>query len=328
VWRTWMRMDARPRERQQFAYGCEEFGRLTRVLVHTPGDALGLVDARNHRQWLFDEVPDVEAFREEHAAYCRLLEARGVEVLYLADHVRENTGLMDRLPNLVYLHDIAVITGRGAVLSKMIWPARQGEEVVLREALGDLGIPVWIDFRRPEDAFEGCLLLSLDALLVAHTERHTSGAISSFIERASEVFDDVILVDIPKARRFMHPDTVFNRIDVDLALAYLPAFEKTTLFSRGTAREVDFQVYMNGRGVELLEVSDSEQQRLACTFVPLEPGVIFHYDTALDPATVRSLERRGVELIFVHPRALRAGGGSLRCMTLRLHRETAGGVRS
>ena len=77
---------------------------------------------------------------------------------------------------------------------------------------------------------------------------------------------------------------------------------------------------MRSRGVEIIPVSDSEQARLACSFVPLEPGVIFHYDTALDGPTQRELARRGVELISFHPEAMVAGGGSLRCLTLRLWR--------
>jgi arginine deiminase len=304
-------------------YGCEEFDRLRSVLVHTPSDELRLIDESNFGQWLFDRVPDVEAFIEEHQRYCALLRAHGVEVIQLADHVVENAGMMSRLPNLTYLHDTAVISSHGAILSRMHLPARQGEEVVVREALEDLGIPTWVEFDEPGDGFEGCLLLSPDTILVAHTERHTRSAINKFIEQAARHFREVVFVDIPRARRFMHPDTIFNRVDHDLALAYLPAFEKTFLFRGGKVTEMDFADFMSGKGVELIEVSDSEQERLACTFVPLEPGVIFHYDTALSPGTAGKLAARGVEIIGFHPEAMTAGGGSLRCLTLRLLRAPA-----
>ncbi|MEW5802089.1 MAG: arginine deiminase family protein [bacterium] len=75
------------------------------------------------------------------------------------------------------------------------------------------------------------------------------------------------------------------------------------------------------KGVEIINVSDSEQQRLACTFVPLHCRAIIHYDTALDMKTQKLLTKRGIEIITLHPEALTAGGGSLRCLTLRLHRE-------
>ncbi len=85
--------------------------------------------------------------------------------------------------------------------------------------------------------------------------------------------------------------------------------------------KIDFAEHMQRKGVELINISDSEQMRLACSFVPLQPGVIFHYDTALDRETQILLARKGVEVIFFHPEALLAGGGSLRCITLRLRRE-------
>ena len=58
---------------------------------------------------------------------------------------------------------------------------------------------------------------------------------------------------------------------------------------------------MREKGVKIISVSDSEQSRLACSFVPLESGTIFHYDTALDQKTRKNLESEGVEIIPFHP---------------------------
>ncbi len=314
-------MDLQARHRNH-SFGCDALGRLTRVMVHRPGAELEIINRSNYRAWLFDGVPDVAAFRAEHEAYSELLRSCGVEVLELADHVAHAAEKLAHLPNITYLHDVAVVSNRGALLSSMAWAGRRDEHLVVREALENLGIPIFWAFDDPQDAFEGCLLLSPQTILVAETERHNPLSIHKFIARALSAFDEVIYVKIPKARRFMHPDTVYNRITDRLALAYLPALEAAWLYRRDRIEPVDFPALMRARGIELLNVSDSEQQRLACSFVPLEPGVIFHYDTALDPATRRELSRRGIEIIPFHPRALRAGGGSLRCLTLRLHRAT------
>jgi arginine deiminase len=304
-------------------FGCDSLGRLTRVMVHRPGEELKIINGANYRDWLFDTVPDVARFREEHDAYCELLRSYGVEVLELADCIADAPARLANLPNITYMHDIAVISNRGAILSRMAWAGRRDEHLVVREALESVGIPIFSAFDDPQDAFEGCLLLSPQTILVAETERHSPLSIRKFIIRALSAFDEVIYVKIPKARRFMHPDTVYNRITDRLALVYLPAIEVSHLWRKHAVQLVDFREFMQARGIELVNVSDAEQQRLACSFVPLEPGVIFHYDTALDPATRRALSRRGVEIIPFHPHALRAGGGSLRCLTLRLHR-TAG----
>jgi len=311
----------RESERNGIPFGCEEFGRLTTVLLHRPGPELRLVNSQNHRQWLFDRVPDIGRLVEEHDRYRELLISHGVEVLELSDHIDDHHELISRMPNLMYLHDTAVISSKGAIVSSMAWEARRNEETVVREALVNLGIPVLMEFDDPQDAFEGCLLLSPETVLVAETERHSRASIEKFVRSALAVFREVIYVDVPKARRFMHPDTIYNRVSLDLALAYLPALKASYLYSNGGVEKVDFAEFMHHRGVEVISVSDSEQLRLACSFVPLEPGVIVHYDTALDKETLALLARKGVDAVFLHPEAMTAGGGSLRCVTLRLHRE-------
>jgi len=302
-------------------YGCEELGRLTRVMMHRPGRELELINHENYRQWLFDRVPNIDRFIEEHDRYRELLVSYGVKVLELTDYVNEHCRLTTRMPNLTYLHDSAVISSKGAILSSMAWEGRKNEEVVVREALTNLGIPIFIEFDDPQDAFEGCLLLSTETVLVAETERHSQKAINKFIPMALQAFQEVIYVDVPKARHYMHPDTVYNRVSPHLAITYLPALKTTYRFTSRGVDKIDFAEYMRRKGVELINVSDSEQLRLACSFVPLQSGVILHYDNALDNGTQALLARKGVEIIFFHPEAITAGGGSLRCITLRLHRE-------
>ncbi|AKB35321.1 Arginine deiminase [Methanosarcina siciliae C2J] len=302
------------------AYGCDELGKLKSVLVHTPGDELNLVNESNYEHWLYDEVPDISGYVEEHRQYQGLLESNGVRVYELSDHVDENRELIRKMPNLTFLHDTAVISGKGALLSKMRPPARENEEVVVKEALNNLGIPILSEFNGSKGFFEGCLLLSKDTIFVADTERHTYPFILEFISNILTEFEEVIYTRIPKARRYMHPDTVFNRIREDLALAYLPAFEETCLFTEDSSERIDFKAYMQEKGMEIVPVSDSEQNRLACSFVPLESGTIIHYDTSLDRDTKKDLAGEGIEIIPFHPEALLAGGGSLRCHTLRLCR--------
>ncbi len=301
-------------------YGCDELGKLKSVLVHTPGDELLLVNESNYEHWLYDKVPEIPGYVKEHMRYQELLESNGVKVYELADHVEENIDLISGLPNLTFLHDTAVISRKGAILSKMRPPARENEEIVVKEALNKLGIPILNEFNGSEGFFEGCLLLSKDTIFVADTERHTYPFILEFISNILSEFDEVIYVRIPKARRYMHPDTIFNRIREDLALAYLPAFEETCLYTEESRERIDFEGFMREKGMEIIPVSDPEQKRLACSFVPLESGTIFHYDIALDKETKRKLAYEGVEIIPFHPEALLAGGGSLRCHTLRLCR--------
>lgn len=300
-------------------YGCERFGRLRKVLLHSPADAIRLVTDDNREYFLFSRVPDPDLYLEEHRRYRELLSSLGVEVHLVADHVRRNVDLMRRLPNLAYLHDIGVVSSHGCILSKMSSRGRCHEEIVVAEALQDLGVPLL--YEPPEgDAFEGCLLLSPSTVFVADTERHDRRSIERFIDFILGHFAEVIYARIPQERRFMHPDMVLNRVRENLMVYYPPAFLETWQITGNRRREIDIRELMQERGIDLVPLSDEEQRNWGCSFVPLEPGVIINYDISLKPATVSLLEREGVRFHHFHPDALLAGGGSLRCLTMRILR--------
>lgn len=300
-------------------YGIEHFGVLKKVMLHRPDETIRLVTEENMEFFLFDRVPEVDGYLEEHQRYQDLLTGLGVEVCLLADHVIRNRDLLLRLPNLAYLHDIAVISSYGSIISKMSTRGRCHEEVVVREALEDLGIPTLYE---PADGaeFEGCLLVSPSTVFVADTERHNRNSIKRFIEFILNYFDEVIYAVIPQERRFMHPDMVLNRVTEHLMLYYPQAFLKTYHISKNRGEEIDLRQFMKDRKVSLIPVSDDEQKRWGCSFVPLKPGEIINYDISLEDKTVNLLEREGICFIHFHPQALLAGGGSLRCLTLRIWR--------
>ena len=302
-------------------YGIEKFGRLKRVLLHRPEEAIKLITEDNRKYFLFDKVPDVDRYLEEHHNYQLLLESLGLEVHLLADHVQRNTDLLGRLPNLAYLHDIAVISSFGSIISKMSSRGRCHEEIVVREVLGNLGIPALYEPDEGED-FEGCLLVSPSTVFIADTERHSERSINKFIDFILQYFHEVIYAKIPKERRFMHPDMVFNRVTENLFVYYPQAFIKTYYITKGTKQEIDIKEFMNKRNVDMVALTDEEQKRWGSSFVPLEPGKIINYDISLNQKTINLLESEGVKFVHFHPDALLAGGGSLRCLTMRIFRET------
>lgn len=118
----------------------------------------------------------------------------------------------------------------------------------------------------------------------------------------------------------MHPDMVLNRITPQLMVWYPPAFLKTFYITREKRTEIDLNTWMKERKITLVPLSDREQQHWGGSFVPLEPGTIICYDISYDAKTIDLLECEGVKFIFFHPEALLAGGGSLRCLTMRIHR--------
>ncbi|MDF2685326.1 MAG: N-dimethylarginine dimethylaminohydrolase [Clostridia bacterium] len=303
-------------------YGIEKFGRLKSALMHCPQEAIKIVTEDNKEYFLFDAVPDVDKYLQEHCNYQKLLKDNGVKVHLVAENVSKNIDLLNRLPNIAYMHDIAVISSHGSIISKMSSRGRCHEEIVVSEALSNLGIPKLYEPSEGED-FEGCLLLSPKTVFVADTERHSPESIEKFIKfiLENDYFDEIIYAQIPQERRFMHPDMVLNRITENLMIYYPPAFLKTFFITKEIRKEIDLKTFMNSRKIEMVSLSDKEQKKWGSSFVPLEPGIIINYDISLEQTTINTLVGEGVKFIHFHPDALLAGGGSLRCLTLRLLRE-------
>ncbi len=305
---------------EMISYGIENFGRLKAVMLHRPDMSITKVNKENMKYFLFDRVPEVDRYLEEHRQYGQLLEQNGVTVYQLSEHVKRNTELVERLPNLTYLHDIDEITSHGAIVSKMASQGRSHEEIAVAEALGNLGIPTLYE-PNEGDAFEGCLLVDNHTVFIANTERHNSPSIQRFIDFILGYFNTVVYAIIPKERRYMHPDMIINRMTKNLMVYYPPAFLNTYVVTKTGITQIEIKEWLKTRQIEVVPISDAEQKRWGTSFVPLEPGLIINYDISLDMQTIKTLEHEGVRFIHFHPDALLAGGGSLRCLTMRLLRE-------
>jgi len=301
-------------------YGAEKLGHLKKVMLFNPEFSIRRVTETNLQFYLFDKVPDYDRFIDEHNAYRKLLTDNGVEVYELSDFIVNNRELMSYLPNLIYLNDSSVITSKGAVLSTMCPGGRQYEEIVVREALTALAIPILHDCE-PGEQFEGFITLSPDTLFVADTQRHSKESVERFFLFALKHFQYIVYAEIPQARRFMHPDMIFNRISDQLGLVFLPAFLNCWLIQKDRRQKIDFITWMKQRKMELIPISDEEQQKWGTSFITMEPNHVINYDISLKPTTQKNLESMGVRFTQFHPDALLSGGGSLRCLTLRLLRE-------
>src|SRR5215213_8436485 len=73
-------------------------------------------------------APDLELALEQHEAYCRTLERLGLSLLRLPPDAE--------FPDSTFVEDAAIVTTRGAILTRPGAPSRAGEVAALGTALG------------------------------------------------------------------------------------------------------------------------------------------------------------------------------------------------
>lgn len=129
------------------------------------------------------------------------------------------------LPNLYFTRDPGAVVGRRVAVNSMRTPARNRETMLLsyidryHEDIRDTGRPQWYGYHQP-DSVEGGDILVLNASTVAIgcSARTSAQGIERLAENlicGSSQVEEVLVIQIPFKRAYMHLDTVFTMLDRD-----------------------------------------------------------------------------------------------------------------
>lgn len=144
------------------------------------------------------------------------------------------------IPNLFFMRDPQIVLGDRVVISSMATQARRREALLSKYVFENhphfkRPDPFWVDFMETErerptrnlPTLEGgdVLVPRRDLLLVGVTERTNKAGVEALIrslKAAKAGVKTVIIVEVPRARSFMHLDTIFTFISRNECLIYPP----------------------------------------------------------------------------------------------------------
>lgn len=260
------------------------------------------------------------------------------KVLITGYYATEDHFLFDPIPNFIFTRDIAVTVNDHVIITKPAKVARFRENFLTRfivwahpifRKLRDEGriinlnrVDEFPPSKRGEMvSIEGgdVMILNEDYLLIGCSERTTSYAIKSLkdVLLRKGVIKNVVQVNIPNDRSFMHIDTVFTQINHNHIVAYKPIVldglgSYVEVFSKGgmqrqyptvqdfIRREINpnMEFILSGGGESPYQ--EREQWTDGCNLVAIKPGVALTYDR--NPKTEEAFSNAGYRV--VHAREL------------------------
>jgi N-dimethylarginine dimethylaminohydrolase len=206
-------------------------------------------------------------------------------------------------PDMVFTANAGLVKDRRFIVSRFRYPERQYEEPYFADWFMDRGYEVSLMPR--EVPFEGAGDALFDRgseiLWMAHGHRSISEAREVIFERWKVNVVTLRLVD----QRFYHLDTCFCPLEGGYAMYYAPAFDDDSL----AAIE---RLVPPGRRIE---IGEEDALHFACNAVNIDQVLVVNRAT---PAFVKTLEKRGFQVVQTPLSEFMKAGGSAKCLTLRL----------
>lgn len=241
------------------------------------------------------------------------------------------------IPNLFFMRDPQIVLGDRVVISSMATQARRREALLSKYVFEHHphfrrpDDPFWVDFMETESerptrnlpTLEGgdVLVPRRDLLLVGVTERTNKAGVEALIRalKASRAgVKTVIIVEVPRARSFMHLDTIFTFINRNECLIYPPvilprgsqaATVTTVDLTKKRALAYSEQKSLLGalkkKGMDLEPIhcggekaidQQREQWTDGANAFALAPGIILLYERNV--RTAEALARHGYHIVY------------------------------
>lgn len=269
------------------------------------------------------------------------------ELLITGYCTSENKYLFDAVPNFIFTRDIAVVVKDYIIITKAARQARYRENILTRFIINTH--PLFLESRKsrkiidlnnldlfpPSDRAEAVsleggdvMMIEDDFLLIGHSERTSQHAIHLLkdVLLQNGIVKNVVQIEIPHERNFMHIDTLFTRISKNHMVVYKPIiYDGYSSFVTVFRADGSQALYPSVKDFFLSEVNpemefifggkgyyphqEREQWTDSCNLVTLKPGVALAYDR--NPKTEEALKEHGFNILPAKELISKVKGGSL-----------------
>jgi len=291
-------------------FGCQsEVDQIKTLLLKHPKDAF-MSQEYIQSQWKelnYLASPDYDKALKEYDNFVEYLKKSIPEIYYLPQN--DKAGL-----DSIYVHDPVIITNKGAILCNMGKEKRRAEPSAAGEFLLELGIPI-LGSISGEGKLEGGDVVWIDerTLAVGLGYRTNEEGIRQLKKLTRDFVDEFVVVPLPHWKGpgdVLHLMSLISPVDHDLAVVY------------SRLLPVPFREWLLRRGIQLLDIPDSEFETMACNILAVSPRKCIMISG--NPQTKQMLEDKGVEVWeYGGEEISKKGAGGPTCLTRPLLRESS-----
>jgi arginine deiminase len=269
--------------------------------------------------------------------------------LSLSDYIRKEYPLyINPIPNLYFMRDPLSIIGSGISINSMHTDARRREPMIIKYIYDYNPLfrkdcsQIWYNYTIPHSIEGGdILVLSKEVVAVGCSERTSANGIEILARNlfaGNESLKEVLAVQIPPLRAFMHLDTVFTMVDRDKFTVYPGILDRVAVYKLARGSNNGIKVTPEKDLVEALKKSlglpavsliqsgggdivtaAREQWNDSTNTLAISPGVVVTYSR--NEASNEVLRKNGIDVLEIDGSELVRGRGGPRCMSMPLVRE-------
>lgn len=267
----------------------------------------------------------------------------------LSDYVTKDYPLyINPIPNLYFMRDPLSIIGNGIAINSMHTDARRREPMLIKYIYDYNPLfrkdysQIWYNYTIPHSIEGGdILVLGKEVVAVGCSERTSANGIEILARNlfaGNENLREVLAVQIPPLRAFMHLDTVFTMVDRDKFTVYPGILDRVAVYKLTRGSNNGIKVTAENDLVEALKKSlrlpavnliqsgggdmitaAREQWNDSTNTLAIAPGVVVTYSR--NEASNEVLRQNGIEVLEIDGSELVRGRGGPRCMSMPLVRE-------